>query len=346
MLSLTLLPIKSYNKTTSINKSILSYKVQDTIDISDGPYILIYNDSIIEKNIIHGVLESKILDSKKVTTHFIPDQSIFKKVSKIAALSDIHGQLDLVTVILKNNGIIDDNLNWIYGNGHLVIVGDVFDRGTKVTELLWFIYKLEQQAIEKGGMVHFVLGNHEYMVMHNDLRYLNKKYRRVEQVLKTPYSQLYGEHTLLGRWLRSKSTIIKINDNLFVHGGISKDFIDTGFDLDETNKIMRKSLYEEDWINNTDSIYNKYHNDFGPIWYRGYFNIDFNKTDLNKILRTLKVKHIIVGHTPHKKIVSLFENKILAVDSNIQIGVYGEILLIENGSYFRGTMVGEKIKIN
>lgn len=329
----------------NIEDAVFTSKQQDSISISDGPYIFIKNDTIIETNIVRDTISSKILNPNNVVTHFEGEPSTFTNVSKIAAISDIHGQFDLTTTILKNNGIIDSDLNWAFGNGHLVFVGDIFDRGPKVTELLWLVYKLEKQAIEKGGMVHFILGNHEYMTMQDDLRYINKKYRRTEQLLKIPYSQLYDENMLMGRWLRSKSTIIKINDNLFVHGGISKEFFDNDFQLDETNIMMRQSLYEKDWTKSTDSIYNKYYNNFGPIWYRGYFDVDFKKKDLNKLLKKLKVNHIIVGHTPHRNIMSLFDNKILAIDTGIQLGRDGELLLIENGSYFIGTSDGQKIEI-
>ena len=43
----------------------------------------------------------------------------------------------------------------------------------KVNEILWFVYDLEGQAKEKGGRVHYLLGNHEYMVLYNDLRYIH-----------------------------------------------------------------------------------------------------------------------------------------------------------------------------
>ena len=96
--------------------------------------------------------------------------STYKNVKKVAALSDIHGQFDLAVKLLVNNKIIDKKLNWRFGKGHLVIAGDIFDRGPKVHETLLLIYKLAQQAKKKGGRVHFLLGNHEYMVLHNDLR--------------------------------------------------------------------------------------------------------------------------------------------------------------------------------
>jgi len=334
------------NDTTKVAvKHILNVKTQDTINIDDGPYILIQNDSLIEKNIIKGTVESKAIPPQGMEINFLLDASNYKNISKIAAISDIHGQFDLTTAILINNGIIDQNFNWAFGKGHLVILGDVFDRGAEVTRLLWLIRTLEQQALKAGGMVHFVLGNHEFMTMQNDLRYINKKYRRTEQLLNTSYPDLYGVNTIMGRWLRSKPTALKINDIFFVHGGISKEFIKDGFDLAKTNEVMRQTLYASDSLINTDPIYNKYLDNFSPIWYRGYFTPEFNKSDMNKILRTLKSKHMVVGHTTHRTIQSLFDNKLLAIDSSIQFGGYGEVLLIENGQFFRGTRDGQKIEI-
>ena len=124
-----------------------------------------------------------------------------------------------------NNKIVDKDLNWIFGGGHLVIVGDIFDRGDKVNEILWLVYELEGQAKEKGGRVHYLLGNHEYMVLYNDLRYIHDKYHISSKLLDLEYDQLYGNNTVLGRWIRSKPTMVKINDIIFTHAGISGDFI-------------------------------------------------------------------------------------------------------------------------
>ena len=57
--------------------------------------------------------------------------------------------------LLKNNKIIDEDLKWTFGDGHFVIVGDVFDRGDKVNEVLWFLYDLEIQAKKKEAMSIF-----------------------------------------------------------------------------------------------------------------------------------------------------------------------------------------------
>ena len=345
--SLSMVLIGSYNNATSIDKTVLNNTHRDSLDITDGPYIFINNDTLIAKNIIGGKVETKVLKSQSIQSNFTPEPSVYNNVSKIAVLSDLHGQYNLTINLLKVNEIIDGDLNWSFGKGHLVILGDVFDRGDEVTELLWFIFYLEKQAEISGGKVHFLLGNHEYMTLRNDLRYMNKKYRFAGYLLKTPYSELYSTQTLLGRWLRSKSTIMLINDNLFVHAGISKIFIDEGYDLEETNQHMRQSLFQDEKENERawDSIYGKYYDDAGPIWYRGYFNPEFKKSEINRILRKVDANHIIIGHTSFKQIESLFDNKILAVDSSIKNGVSGELLLIKDGTYYRCTLEGERIII-
>ena len=346
--SLSMIMIGSLDYTSRNDKTVFNNKQKDSLNINDGPYVFINNDTLISKNIIKGTVEAKILKSQSIESNFVPNPSVYSNVTKIAALSDLHGQYNLTIDILKVNEIIDENLNWAFGKGHLVILGDVFDRGDEVTELLWFIFYLERQAEISGGKVHFVLGNHEYMTMRNDLRYMNKKYRFASYLLNTPYNELYGTHSLLGRWLRSKSTIILINDNLFVHAGISRLFIEEGYELEETNQYMRQSLFQDEKVNEKawDSIYGKYYNDAGPIWYRGYFNPDFKKSEINRILRKVDANHIIVGHTSFKQIESLFDNKILAIDSSIKNGITGELLLIKDDNYYRCTLEGERIKIN
>ena len=330
---------------TSVTSQETDEPYLDITNFSDGPYVFISNNKLIEKKILNGVVTSKVLESTQYDTIFTPQKSIYKNVENIAALSDIHGQYDLAIEILKNNGIINSNLDWNFGKGHLVIVGDVFDRGPKINEMLWLLYKLEIQAKEKGGRLHFLLGNHEYMVLHKDLRYVHDRYKIATKLLGLEYDELYSNQTIIGRWLRSKSTIIKINNSIFVHGGVSEEFIaENGIDLSKTNQIMRSSIERSKQEMKSTDFYKTYYGKKSLIWYRGYFYDNLVDTDISKILTQVNSGHIIVGHCSNEEVVQLYDHKIFGVDSSIKKGTYGELLFIKNNQFYRGTLDGKLVK--
>ena len=330
---------------TSVTSQETDEPFLDITNFSDGPYVFISNNKLIEKKILNGKVTSKVLEPTLYDTIFTPQKSIYKNVENIAALSDIHGQYDLAIEILKNNGIIDPNLDWNFGKGHLVIVGDVFDRGPKINEMLWLLFKLEIQAKEKGGRLHFLLGNHEYMVLHKDLRYVHDRYKVSTKLLELEYDELYNNKTIIGRWLRSKSTIIKINNSIFVHGGISKEFIaKNGIDLSNTNQIMRSSIQRSKQEMKSTDFYKTYYGKKSLIWYRGYFYDNLVDADISKILTQVNSEHIVVGHCSNEEVVQLYDHKIFGVDSSIKKGTYGELLFIKNNQFYRGTLDGKKVK--
>ncbi len=103
-------------------------------------------------------------------------------MDSIGVITDIHGEYNIYIDLLKAAGIIDRNLNWKFGKGHLVVLGDIFDRGSMVNEVLWHLFGLEKQAEKAGGMVHVLLGNHEFLVLRKDLSFINEKYKEDEAI--------------------------------------------------------------------------------------------------------------------------------------------------------------------
>ena len=310
--------------------------------ISDGPYIFIEKGELIEKKILNNEVTTRTLDKGSYDTLYYPDLSTFSEIRKIAAFSDIHGQYDLLVKLLVNNKIVDKDLNWIFGEGHLVIVGDIFDRGDKVNEILWLVYDLEGQAKEKGGRVHYLLGNHEYMVLYNDLRYIHDKYHISSKLLDLEYDQLYGNNTVLGRWIRSKPTIVQINDIIFTHAGISGDFIIyENFNIENINNKMRQSITRLKEIRKLrkagtkNKFYEIYFGGNSLIWYHGYFEENLKETDILKILEIIDASHIVVGHTSNERVVQLYNKKVIGVDSGLKRGKYGELLFIKDDQFYR-----------
>lgn len=332
---------------------------------TDGPYLFYKDQGVLAKWMENNQLQERTFSigedidlpkdlSPDFDLHFedlenrpVRQEEInFTTNGPIVALSDVHGQYLVTLKLLRENRIIDGNNNWIFGNGHLVLVGDIFDRGDQVTELLWFFHKLEKQAPKSGGRVHVLLGNHELMVLTGDLRYVHKKYRYTMAIMQSPLNELFSKDSYLGAWLRSRPLAITINDMAFVHGGFSELLLSKTNSLNTINRLGQKSIDTQPGEIAQDSLLNFMGTIDGPLWYRGYFDKDqVSKRNTDSILKKLGKKHIIVGHTSHEAIVSLFGNKIIGVDSSIKFGKRGEILIVDRGVFYRGTVQGERIKL-
>lgn len=262
----------------------------------------------------------------------------YQDVKQIMVMGDIHGGYDRLLVFLRQNGVIDEELNWIWGKGHMVFLGDIFDRGDKVTEALWLIYKLDGQAAAAGGAVHLILGNHEIMVMNGVLSYVADKYLLMADKLNMSYAGLYSKQTILGQWLRTKNTIVRINDCLFVHAGLSSDFADAGFTLSEINDHVRYFLDNPNRESRGEIDQETFMGKNGPFWYRGYLedNHEYKhlpEQDLNKILSTYKADRIFIGHTNVKKITPLYQSRVFAID----------VPFYSNGAEIQGIIINNGI---
>ena len=190
----------------------------------------------------------------------------FEDVERIVAISDIHGAYEAFVETLQHAGVIDDSLSWSGGHTHLVIVGDLLDRGPNSRDAMDLLMRLEQEAGPAGGQVHVLIGNHEAMNLIGDLRYVSRgeyaafkgeeaaeererwfnAYRSLRvsadeemdvsrQTFERKYPAGFFAHRRAfapegkyGRWLLSKPVIVVINETAFVHGGLSPMIADIG----------------------------------------------------------------------------------------------------------------------
>lgn len=262
---------------------------------------------------------------------------------RIVALSDIHGQYDLMVRLLRAHRVIDANDDWAIGRDHLVITGDVFDRGDKVNEVFWLLFQLQRQAQAAGGAVHFLLGNHETMVLYGDLRYIHPKYAEVARLLGRPYAALYGADSVIGGWLRTRPVMLKLGDTLFLHGGIAPENLDLVTGIDATNAVYRGSLgIAKDTVKADPATARLYDGKRSPIWYRGYFNGELATPAVQSLVDKLGVARIVVGHTTMDEVASFHDGRVIGIDSGIKRGESGQLLFIEAGNLSRGLLDGSR----
>ncbi len=312
----------------------------EAVAVSDGPYVLIQSDTAYEVMQVcadslttmdlRAAINSTVSDNMCIDDSR-PEYALAKAfdihadsltgVTRIFAVSDIHGEFDHLFSLLQNAGVISYLGTWTWGDGHLVVDGDIFDRGDQVTECLWLLYRLESEAKKAGGDVHVLLGNHELMIMRGDYRYLNEKYTKyIVAKSHMDLAELYGPESVLGRWLRSKNSAVKINDIMFVHGGLSPEVIHRGYSIHEMNEEIREGidLSKQDLAADS-SIFFLLRGD-GPLWYRGYHVMDEGKppgctpAQLDSILSYYGVSTVVVGHTEEPEVCAMYGGKVIALD--------------------------------
>ena len=325
-----------------------------------GKVHTIFIDHALNENVIFkfgGQNES--IHEVKLKAKSFNVRSTFNNVDSLFVVGDVHGRYDQLINLLQKSQVIDNDLNWIAGKSNLVFLGDLFDRGNDVTKVLWFIYELEEKAIRTGGKVHLVLGNHEIMTMSKDLRFVGNKESAIARAYGLNYDYLFHPNkSLLGSWLSSKPSVIKIDQSLFAHGGI----VDLGTNsINEFNQTvayyMQDPLFLEIMKEQIDStIYdpsewrnmrNFFYDEESPFWYRGYVYSDTLGHQLRSMLRKYHSKRHIVAHTPLDSITKKYRGKLLTTD------LYDEatqlLLLVRNKkkyNAFKINSLGEISELN
>ena len=306
--------------------------------INEAPHLFHQADgSVVAKWITNGEVKTRrfekgkpiqipefsgVLGSEMYLTPYKIDSATWDQPKKFLAISDVEGQYDYMFRFLKNSGVIDEAGKWTFGKGHLICIGDMVDRGEHVTETLLLLVRLFRDAQKAGGYVHYVLGNHEVMMMGGDIRYTAPKYKQAALQLGIPCEGLLGADTEVGRFLRSRHALVRVGDYLFVHAGISPPIANTKLGMDKLNELTRSVLGTH-----PSKIEDKFTQSvswgrLGPLWYRGYFEeyaASFGPKptpeEMDKILTAFGAKTIVIGHTKVTRVGSMYEKRrVLAID--------------------------------
>jgi len=347
------------------------------LDGIDGPYIFNHDSTVLvyaidQKNKLtfreasrSDTFEVMFSNETNDTFSFTLQDSLkiypayYPLVSKIFAVSDIEGNFNALVSLLQGNSIIDENYNWSFGDGHLVINGDLVDRGEFVTQVLWLLYKLEQQALAQNGMVHVILGNHENMNIKGRTDYAQDKYVASAKIISNEddpnkaLRYIFSQDSELGAWLRTKNSIERIGDIIFVHAGLSPELVEYDFSFQQINDSIRAYLdFQTGDIENENTQF--LFRSFGPLWFRGMvmdYKDYYKKTteeQVDSILAEYDASNIVISHTIVDSVSTDYNGKIVRIDihqpSEKKTG-NAQALLIENNIYYRVNDLGLKEKL-
>lgn len=277
---------------------------------------------------------------KNVETHPLPSldtapRDIMTGVERVVAVGDIHGDVNALQAVLQQAKLIDAKGHWTGGKTHLVQTGDIPDRGDKTREALELLMRLEKEAASAGGAVHALLGNHEVMNMTNDLRYVTPAERASYAEFSTQkdaqgdplgtagHRMAFSESGRYGRWLRAHPAAIRIDETLFVHGGISPQV--SARSLAELNRLVRQDLFANQPLGLGQDPQ-------GPLWFRGYAVDPETQWDagLTEVLKRHHAQRMVMGHTvTGGKLRLRFGGRAVFIDTGMSAYYGGKLAALE-----------------
>lgn len=307
-------------------------------------------------------------------------QAEWSGVARVVAVGDVHGDYDGFVEVLRSAGVIDRKDRWTGGKTHLVQTGDVLDRGAGSRKAMDLLINLEKQAAKAGGQVHSLIGNHEAMNLYGDLRYTvpgefaayrtgdseqvrtffweqeskagsvaadddaaRKKWEAEHPLGWFEHRIAFGPKGTYGKWIRSHNAMVKINDTVYLHGGISPRYASAP--VSGINEMIAAELNDLTKMKEGSPVTAE----DGPLWYRGLAQDEGAAiaAHVDQVLATHGVKRIVIGHTPTGgAIIPRFGGKVIVIDAGMN-AVYGSnraVLLLEGGNAY-AIHRGEKIAL-
>lgn len=174
---------------------------------------------------------------------------------------------------------------------------------------------------------------------------IDKERSRRDGEARIKYTNNFNDQ--YGRWILEHNAVIKINDIIFVHGGISKKY--STWKLENINNLLRNELdscrLSLKRFQPQKSLHDVVYKTDSPLWYRG-LSLEDEKVfepELEQILKNLKAKYMVIAHTPRigspmasNELMSRFQERIWIIDTSISdyiSGGFPSALIIENGKF-------------
>ena len=244
----------------------------------------------------------------------------------IVAIGDIHGDLLTLLAVLKLNGLIDVNGNWIVNDVYVVFCGDLIDRYGRCpntytpnrreeVDIYEYLLALTEQAAQYNSRIWLLLGNHEI------IRVLN--YNMYHKYMGNQETGWYGGSArdifkvggfMANFYARYCPLVLRIGKYVFLHAG---------FDIDILENLHRQ-YPSEDLLTVINHTIIEYLLKPSNVEYSGLFmtrklvDSQYCLQNIDRIFELLNLPmdgSIIIGHTVQEKGIEYFcDGKVWKID--------------------------------
>jgi hypothetical protein len=236
---------------------------------------------------------------------------INKTVSEIMGntfvIGDIHGEYEKLVRLLKDAGLVGEDLAWTGKDTVVWFMGDFVDRGPDGIAVIDLVMRLQQEAADAGGRVASLLGNHELLLLaaHRFGRRSTglgsnflARWKRNGGKLKD-IARLTRRHL---NWLARLPLMARVGDCLLVHADAAF-YLRYGHSVDEVNAALNALIDGGDALAWEELI-----EDFAR---RGVFHYSHNGQEfVHRFLDSFGGRCVVHGHTPISTILGCSARKV------------------------------------
>ena len=261
---------------------------------------------------------------------------------RLVAIGDIHADIGALRTAFQAAGATNTQGRWIGGPLIVVQMGDLIGRSNDERQVLDFIFDIQRQAVQSGGAVHALVGNHEVFGGRIDNQAIGPnpfpEWEHVEGLdrndprlrILPPHARARGAALMAGgpyaRKIAAFPVVLKIRDTVFVHGGVVPRWARYG--IERINQEVRQWLLgaapEPDSALGVD--------DGDRVMWTRQFSLDVDAADcaaLEESLRILDARRMVVAHTVHPEITARCDDRVWAVDVGMSRAYGGRVQVLE-----------------
>lgn len=276
------------------------------------------------------------------------DEVKLRPSQRLVAIGDIHADPEALAIILQGMGLVDKDLRWIAGDTHVVFTGDLVSKGTDTRTALDVVMRLQAEAKIVGGGVHSILGNHEYYLaagiledVHDDDWTSFSDFRKKPNgSLQKAYRRAFRKNSPYAVWVRKLPAILKVNDILFVHGGLTKKML--GWSYHEINSTLSAEVSYVQGMGDAPARTIDWRDpEIGPFRTRSFSPEKRYKDyprmspeELDVLLKNWNVSQVLVGHNVIDPEIMLnhpiYGDRVIMIDTgNTQVMDNGQITAVD-----------------
>ena len=232
----------------------------------------------------------------------------YQAPTRLIAIGDLHGDIDATKRALRLGGAIDAADRWVGSDLVVVQTGDQFDRGDGELAILDLFERLAREAAAVGGAIHVLNGNHEFLNVKGNMRYVTPGgfaafHAMTGLDLARPNLASFPENERprraalapggpVARRLARRNVVVIVGDTVFVHGGVLPSTVIFGLGRinEESRQWLRGEIAEPPEV-----LFSRW----GPVWSR-HFSADPDEADCALLARSLGMigaTRMVVGHT-------------------------------------------------